>query len=531
MTGSMHAAYHKVSMNKAKSPRELADEFLRTAAQFQLGDLPTEASHPETRDLGQLSRHDLAQAISLLKKIEVDAVSNILVQIPLIEEMAEEMRQTLQAGGRIFLCGCGATGRLSLTLETLWREQTESSLDSVLSFMAGGDYALVRSIENFEDYPEYGARQLQDLGFREGDLLVSCTEGGETPFVIGATEKAVEISKRPPYFLYCNPDDILCRLVTRSKRVIENPRIRKINLTVGPMAISGSTRLQATTVLMLATGAALFTNCHGPTVAAELKGFLDHLHKADFQPLAPLIEKEAELYLGGNFCIHATNDYPITVLTDSTERSPTFSLLSFENSLEELRPPAWTYLLIPEARSAIESWQFVLKRAPRALTWPTFVKKFGHEMLLGFDFSPQTFQNRKQATPLARHEIYQLKRTEADIEISLEQMLVKLKKPTSLLGEHLLLKVALNISSTLVMGRVGRFENNLMLWVKSSNNKLIDRSIRYVRELLKNSGVTMISYEGVAYALFETMVTLQPHEPAVLGTFERILASHKKKIS
>ena len=43
--------------------------------------------------------------------------------------------------------------------------------------MAGGDAALVRSIERFEDYPEYGARQLRELGFRDGDLMVATTRG------------------------------------------------------------------------------------------------------------------------------------------------------------------------------------------------------------------------------------------------------------------------------------------------------------------------------------------------------------------
>ena len=36
--------------------------------------------------------------------------------------------------------------------------------------------------------------------------------------------------------------------VTRSREVIDEARIEKINLTTGPMAITGSTRMQATTI-------------------------------------------------------------------------------------------------------------------------------------------------------------------------------------------------------------------------------------------------------------------------------------------
>ena len=118
-------------------------------------------------------------------------------------------------------------------------------------------YKHIKSIENFEDFPEYGARQLTDLGFSENDLLISCTEGGETPFVIGATEKALEISKRMPFFLYYNKDADLIKVALRSKKIIDNKRVRKGNLFVGPMALSGSTRLQATTIQMLCVGLAL----------------------------------------------------------------------------------------------------------------------------------------------------------------------------------------------------------------------------------------------------------------------------------
>src|SRR5205814_10135197 len=50
------------------------------------------------------------------------------------------------------------------------------------------------------------------------------------------------------YFVYNNPDDVLCRHVKRSREMIQESRIEKINLTTGPMAITGSTRMQATTI-------------------------------------------------------------------------------------------------------------------------------------------------------------------------------------------------------------------------------------------------------------------------------------------
>lgn len=52
------------------------------------------------------------------------------------------------------------------------------------------------------------------------------------------------------------------------------------------------------------------------------------------------------------------------------------------------------------------------------------------------------------------------------------------------LDEHIFLKMLLNTHSTLVMGRLGKIKSNFMIWVRPTNNKLIDRSIRYVKYML-----------------------------------------------
>lgn len=48
------------------------------------------------------------------------------------------------------------------------------------------------------------------------------------------------------------------------------------------------------------------------------------------------------------------------------------------------------------------------------------------------------------------------------------------------LSHHSLLKIILNNLSTLIMGRMSRYESNIMTYVKPTNYKLIDRATRYV---------------------------------------------------
>ena len=515
-----------------------AREFLSVSSEFRLGALPTECRHPLTSQLSQLAKTDLPQALDLLKRVELSALDSLRPRQSDLIHLAHEIAEVLNSGGRIFLCGCGATGRLSLAIETLWHEASVSSgrpdlTGKVISFMAGGDYALVRSIEKFEDHPEYGAQQLRDAGFNENDLLIASTEGGETPFVIGAVEEAVKLSSRKSYFHFCNPTEILREKVERSRRVIANPRIVSLCFDTGPMALAGSTRLQASTVLQLAAGAALFSFLDGKSVDERMALFQSSIANSNFAALAPMIEKESEIYAKGELCVHLTDDYGITVATDTTERTPTFSLLPFESELETTFRPSWTYLSLKQTTDSKEAWRKLLGREPRALAWPAFREKYGRESLLSFNFSRHAIERRSKLQPTRLH-LFKITRGHNSVDFEFEQIKISLPRPADLLCEHLLLKCALNFSSTLVMGRLGRFEGNLMLYVRPTNNKLIDRAIRYVSELLRESGLQESKasensdesrYEAICEQLFELLPTTKADEPIVLLTY---LALRKK---
>lgn len=70
--------------------------------------------------------------------------------------------------------------------------------------MTGGDYALVKSVEAFEDYQNFGRRQAADLGIGPKDMLVAITEGGETSSVIGTVKESAERGAAV-YLLFNNP--------------------------------------------------------------------------------------------------------------------------------------------------------------------------------------------------------------------------------------------------------------------------------------------------------------------------------------
>ncbi len=499
------------------SPAERALQFLQVASQFKLGHLVTESFHEKTSSLSSVVQKNVSEALTLLSSVDREALSLLYKKEEELWKLQQDIQKTLKAGRKVFMCGCGATGRLSLVLETLFRHEYGQT-NQVLSFMAGGDFALVKSVESFEDRTDYGERQLLELGFGPGDLLLASTEGGETPFVIGATEKAAQISNQSPYFLYCNPDELLSP-IERSRKVIENPNIKKINLTVGPMAISGSTRMQASTVLMLAVGVGLLYKHKNRSDFGDFyRSLLNALESVDYSPLAPLTLLEAKLYESKKYCNYLSDSYlGISILTDTTERSPTFSLKGFENRLDHQSDHALAYLFLSKGESSGHAWSELLGRPPRPLEWPELNGRINLERLLGFDISEQGRQNRSQVVPTVDFSIFQ---KNGEVEFSCAETKAVFSVGNDRLLTHLTVKMLLNAHSTLIMGLLGRYEGNVMTWVRPSNNKLIDRAARYCLQLLKQRG-EFVSYDDVVLKIYEEMATASENEPVVLKVLNR----------
>ena len=112
-----------------------------------------------------------------------------------------------------------------------------------------------------------GTRHVLEL--KKGDVVICVTEGGETSSVIGTILAALdqwksergyspEKSRKNLFFVYNNPDERLLPF-ERSRKVLEEPGITKINLTTGPQSITGSTRMQATTIETFVIGHVLQT--------------------------------------------------------------------------------------------------------------------------------------------------------------------------------------------------------------------------------------------------------------------------------
>ena len=259
-------------------PSPQSRDYVANKQQFHLFNLLTEQRHPRTWNLSSTIQSDMEAGLRMLLSVDEDITrkfGELAQHTSRVEQAVAAVAEALKLGRRIYVYGCGATGRLAKQMEsTFWRpfwarlqrdplwpalqsRLPENVGDLVVGEMTGADRALVSSLEGFEDLQLIGRLQLEDHGIQRGDVVICVTEGGETSSVIGTVlaaldqygpldQAAREEARRRLYFVYNNPDEVL-RPFDRSAGVIDSPAITKINLATGPQAITGSTRLQATT--------------------------------------------------------------------------------------------------------------------------------------------------------------------------------------------------------------------------------------------------------------------------------------------
>ncbi|OGD18386.1 MAG: hypothetical protein A2V76_10905, partial [Candidatus Aminicenantes bacterium RBG_16_63_14] len=404
---------------------------------FQLHTLLTEQRHQKTWPLGERVREDTLAGLKMLSSVDDDirAKMDELAAAPeALEQAARAVEAAILSGKKIYVYGCGATGRLAKQMESafwrpFWRKvKAEGRIwrrlagripagieEGLIGEMTGADRALISSLEGFEDLPLIGRLQLQDRGVKKGDVVICVTEGGETSSVIGTVLAALdqwrsepgyspEESRKSLYFVYNNPDERLLPF-DRSRSVLTEPGITKINLTTGAQAITGSTRMQATTietyvvgtVIETAVGRALATmlgkrelarlgfegvggvertGIAGTGIAAKLRGFGGVLDgaRAALPALAALTDIEAAAYARGRFSTYYAEKGLITVFIDSTERSPTFRLFPLDTVKEPGRKcwiQVWT-----KAGAPGEAWQAFLGRPFRGLAAEMYRRPF-----------------------------------------------------------------------------------------------------------------------------------------------------------
>ncbi len=532
-----------------------ARDFIDNEKQFHLGFLPTEQSNPITATLEEDFKRSTLAGVQCLQRgdRQIPITMRHVFAGEKFEKLVSSMVETLKAPkGRIIFSGCGATGRLSILLESMWRDffhrraaeltPAERALaDRSASIMTGGDFALIRSVEFFEDFAEGGRRQAAALKVGEGDTFVAITEGGETSSVLGTLKYAVENGAKC-FLVFNNPADLLRGYLDRCREAIDNPKVTVLDIYCGSMSLAGSTRMQATSSEQLLGSCALeaalvrmmprFSKETAKDYTVAFEKLLSGLESPGGRAgLVKAIEFEKGVYGKHGRITYLADKCMLDLFTDNTERSPTFMLPPLRSSRDRHLAQSWAFVKNP-LHPTVECWNEMMRRHPRCLEFtsedarslkmpqrfidsPPLIKYSDLiTYMIGNEPAPERIEGYARAAAVMltvgdKPSAYMAaaKRLAANWPEQMEFHIgpeatdgiwVKMEIADSPLEiwKHLAVKLAFNCLSTGTMAAMGRVAGNWMSWVSISNKKLIDRGIRLLVEL---GGV---SYEEAAQRLF-----------------------------
>lgn len=519
-------------MEIGESARAKARDFIDNEKQFQLGFLPTEQSNPITATLEEDFRRSTIAGIQCLQRgdRQMPITMRHVFAGRRFAKLVDSMVSTVTGPkGRIIFSGCGATGRLSILLESMWRDffhrraaeltrEERALADRSGSIMTGGDFALIRSVEFFEDYAEGGRRQAAALDVGAGDTFVAITEGGETSSVLGTLRYAAEHGATC-FLVFNNPADILRSRLDRCREAIDNPKVTVIDLYCGSMSVAGSTRMQATSSEQLLCSCALeaalcrvlprFATETASDYTLAFERLLSGLESdAGRRMIADEIEFEKSVYEAGGRITYLADKCMLDLFTDNTERAPTFMIPPLRSSRERDFAQSWAFVKNP-LHPTEECWSEMMRRRPRCLEFtaddarslgmpqgfidhPPLIK---YSDLITYMIGNEPAPERIEGYARAAAVVLNVPGAESSFAAAADRLAAAWPERRDFtfafpiadspleIWKHLAVKLAFNCLSTGTMAEMGRIAGNWMSWVSMSNKKLIDRCIRLVSEL------------------------------------------------
>lgn len=192
----------------------------------------TEAANPRSVDLDLMGTLEL---LGLMNDEDATVALAMRRALPHIAAAVDAIAARLLQGGRLVYAGAGTSGRLAKldAVECVPTFGVPPTLVSAL--VAGGDAALVASIEGAEDDVEQARRDVATAGIGTADALVGVAASGRTPYVVATLREAAQRGALTVAISNNDPAPIL--------EAVDHP----IAVVTGPEVLAGSTRLKAGT--------------------------------------------------------------------------------------------------------------------------------------------------------------------------------------------------------------------------------------------------------------------------------------------
>ncbi|MEK7264274.1 MAG: N-acetylmuramic acid 6-phosphate etherase [Bacteroidota bacterium] len=207
---------------------------------LQLHSLSTEQRNVNSMHIDTASVKDILHIINDEDKTVANAVAQ---EIPHIAKAVNLIVHALQNSGRLFYVGAGTSGRLGVLDATECPPTFGTKKEMVQGIIAGGNKALVSSIEGAEDNEEHAVRDVKNKNIAANDIVCGIAASIRTPYVCSAILYAKECGAKT-IFLTTNPRTVFSQKQFHSLREAVDI---SICIDVGAEVITGSTRMKSGT--------------------------------------------------------------------------------------------------------------------------------------------------------------------------------------------------------------------------------------------------------------------------------------------
>jgi N-acetylmuramic acid 6-phosphate etherase len=199
--------------------------------------MSTERSSPRYSSIDVWEAEDIAETIIESQFAAVAAVQAVRKEIALA---ASAMQGRLQDRGRVIYVGAGTSGRLAVQDGAELAPTFGWPEERLVLLIAGGEDALLRSVEGAEDDAEQAVRLISQHALAAQDVLIGVAASGTTRFTLAALREA---KRRGALTL---------GIANNKASPILEEADHPIFLNTGSEPIAGSTRLKAGTAQKVA---------------------------------------------------------------------------------------------------------------------------------------------------------------------------------------------------------------------------------------------------------------------------------------
>jgi N-acetylmuramic acid 6-phosphate etherase len=149
--------------------------------------MSTEAVDPRFVDLDAWPLH---QAMEAMWDGQLEAVTAVHAALPQITAATVAAAIRLRTVGRLIYVGAGTSGRVAVQDGAELGPTFSWPQERVVYVMAGGNGALLKSVEGAEDDAVDGAAQMDLVAVARDDVVIGLTASGATPFTVAAIARA-----------------------------------------------------------------------------------------------------------------------------------------------------------------------------------------------------------------------------------------------------------------------------------------------------------------------------------------------------